>query len=71
LVSFFLFDPRRRLFRVLRSPAFAAGAATPYGHDRATEKAITCGWYGSNCPEQSASMVAGLCFYQDRSGNFG
>ena len=38
-MSFFLFDPRPRPFRVLRSPAFAAGAATPYGHDRAAAEA--------------------------------
>jgi hypothetical protein len=38
-LSFFLFDPRRQPFRVLRSPAFAAGTATPYGHDRAAEQA--------------------------------
>jgi len=29
-MSFFLCDPRPRPFRVLRSPAFAAAAATPH-----------------------------------------
>jgi hypothetical protein len=43
--AFFLFHPRPRPFRVLLSPAFAAGAATPYGHDRAAAAPAT--YYGS------------------------